>query len=595
VNGAIGRIGQRQAVGAVVIAVLIGVCAVSAAYSQTLVIEGGTLIDGNGGEPIRNSLVIIEGDRFRTVTTRDRGDVPAGARTISAEGKYVLPGFIDSHFHLADWHLETALAHGETTIVDTGNVIEWTLAVRDGIQRGKIRGPRLFVSNTLPNDPDSRTLQGRWALWGTELGASRKAEENLEMVRGWIDQGIDVLKFHPVSLEVVRVMAGEARRRKIPTMCHCDLNVLDTIPLGIQKIAHGSGIVEAIVNNAAEFEQVREARLGGHELIWDWSFASPAKYGNRIDDVIRFLVSNNIFLEPTIQSEWIGVYPETPEFLSYDLQFLHNHPALLSYTPPAAVQSFGDYTNGGALPGNEERAKQAYRNFQYFIRRFVQLGGKLHVSSDQTSDSVAGVQLHNEMILTQAAGVTPMQIITATTKHPAEWLGKLKELGTVEPGKIADLVIVAKDPLADIRNIKGNVQTVVISGNVIDMGFHQDFHNPIPGVHNVLKYLNEAPELDPKIVPRIVIEGRDTVKVAVKGRYLSPRVQAYFKDVAVPTRLRSPDTMEITIPRELLTQVGAWPIRAVNPAPNVAFAKPNYLPPPLSGASNSVFLWVKFR
>ncbi len=563
-----------------------------AAYPQALVIQGGTLIDGNGGPPVRDALILIEGDRFRTVTTVGKAPIPPGAKVIPAEGKYILPGLVDSHFHLADWHFELALAHGETTIIDTGNVLEWTLLQKEGIAKGKIRGPRLFVSNTLVAAPDHdlyNLTARRQGLWGVEMNASRKAEENVTTARGWIAQGIDVLKFHPVPLEVVRVMAGEARRRGIPTMCHCDLNALETVPLGIRKLAHASGIVEAVINDPARFAQIKEMRLPelAHEYDWDWSFVEPETYGKRMDEVIQFLVKNQVYVEPTIESEWKGVYPESPEFVAYDMQFLHNHPALLNYVPPVSQFYIGDYNQWiegepGKIRESLERIQKAYRNFQYFIRRFVELGGKVHVSSDQTHDSIAGVSLHNEMILTQSAGLTPMQIIVAATRNPAEWLGKLNELGTIEPGKLADLILVTKDPLSDIRNLKGNVETVIIGGKVMDITYHADYHNPIPGIHNVLKYPNVAPELDPKVVPRVVVEGSEAVPVTIRGRGFHRTGQAYFKNVPVPTRVKDSTTMEITIPPELLTQVGAWPITAINPPPN-------------EGPSKAVYLWIKFR
>jgi hypothetical protein len=175
-----------------------------------------------------------------------------------------------------------------------------------------------------------------------------------------------------------------------------------------------------------------------------------------------------------------------------------------------------------------------------------------------------------------------MEVILATTRNPAEWLGKLNDLGTIEEGKLADLIIVTKDPLADIRNIKGNVETVIIGGKVMDITFHADYHNPIPGIHNVLKYPNVAPELDPKITPRVVVEGSDSVAVSVNGRGFQTRAQAYFKGVPVSTRVISSTSIEITISRELLTEVGAWPITVINPPPN-------------EGPSKPVYLWVKYN
>ena len=548
-------------------------------FAQAVVIRGGTLIDGNGGEPVRDPLIIIEGGRFRTVTTVGNAPIPAGVKVIEADGKYILPGFIDGHMHLADWHNELYLNRGITTLVDLANVVEWTLAQKEAVAMGKIRGPRIFASTAAINGPDA--FGGRKAAVGTMWLASRKTEENLFQVRAWIDQGVDVVKFRwEATLEIVRVMAGEARRRGLPTICHCDLNVMQSVPLGILKAEHGTGIAEAVINDPAKWARVQNAREQGHPYIWDWSFVEPGTYGSRIDEVIRFLIKNNVHVEPTFESAWKGVYPETAEFLAYDLEFLHSNPALLNYIPDSSIFWFGDYSFGGdpaEIPKNRKRLQKGYRNFQYFIRRFVELGGKLDVDSDQSKDSIAGISHDNEMILTQSAGLTPMQVIVAATRNPAEWLGKLEDLGTIEEGKLGDLIILTKDPLADIRNVKGNVETVIIGGKEMDTSFHPDWRNPIPGIHQVDKYDNEIPELDWQVVPRIVVEGSDSVTVTVKGRYFLRGTQASFKSVPVATRIKDSGVMEITIPSRLLEEVGTWPITAINPPPTEGFSRPVYL------------------
>lgn len=98
------------------------------------------------------------------------------------------------------------------------------------------------------------------------------------------------------------------------------------------------------------------------------------------------------------------------------------------------------------------------------------------------------------------------------TRNPAEWLGVLEDLGTIEEGRLADLIIVSEDPLEDIRNIKGNVETVIIGGKVMDISFHADYSNPIPS-YLLGQWYEETPKLDPLVSPRIAVEGGEAVTV----------------------------------------------------------------------------------
>ena len=118
------------------------------ARAQTLVIQGGTLIDGTGRPPIDNSVIVIEGDRFKAVGRSGEVAIPAGAQVVDVRGRTVLPGFIDGHCHWEAFWGELYLHLGITTCVEieTNQNGPWALAQKDGTNLGKIRGPRLWPS-----------------------------------------------------------------------------------------------------------------------------------------------------------------------------------------------------------------------------------------------------------------------------------------------------------------------------------------------------------------------------------------------------------------------------------------------------------------
>ena len=120
--------------------------AIHGAQAQTLVVQGGTLIDGTGRAPIENSVIVIEGNRFRAIGRAGEVQIPAGAQTIDVRGKTVLPGFIDGHCHWESFWGELYLHLGITTCVqiETQQNGPWGLAQKEGTEIGRIRGPRLW-------------------------------------------------------------------------------------------------------------------------------------------------------------------------------------------------------------------------------------------------------------------------------------------------------------------------------------------------------------------------------------------------------------------------------------------------------------------
>ena len=138
---------------AILLAVLLGSLVYGQAQSLPLVIEGGTLIDGTGAPPLSDAVILIEGRRISDVGRKGQVVYPSGARIIDARGKFILPGLINGHVHYKHWSGELYLAHGVTTVVDLGNVTEWILAQKEGIAKGKIRGPRILASGNAIHGP----------------------------------------------------------------------------------------------------------------------------------------------------------------------------------------------------------------------------------------------------------------------------------------------------------------------------------------------------------------------------------------------------------------------------------------------------------
>ena len=189
---------------------------------KTLVVQGGKLIDGTGRPPIENSVIVIQSGRFQAVGRSGEVAIPAGAEVIDVKGKTVLPGFIDGHGHLEDFHGELYLHLGITTCANIELYQDgpWTLAQKQGTALGKIRGPRIWMSG--------RAIGG--VSTGHDAFGSRTARDNIivttadevrNAVRRKKEFGCEILKVNEfLSLDLVKVAVDEAHGLGMPVAAH---------------------------------------------------------------------------------------------------------------------------------------------------------------------------------------------------------------------------------------------------------------------------------------------------------------------------------------------------------------------------------------
>src|SRR6266852_5262178 len=189
---------------------------------RALVVQGGTLIDGTGRPPVENSVILIQAGRFAAVGRSEEFPIPPDAEVVDVSGKTVLPGFIDGHGHLEDFHGELYLHLGITTCANIELYQDgpWTLAQKQGTALGKIRGPRIWMSG--------RAIGG--VSTGHDAFGSRTARDNIivttpEEVRKAVQRkkefGCDILKVNEfLSLDLVKVAVDEAHRLGMPVAAH---------------------------------------------------------------------------------------------------------------------------------------------------------------------------------------------------------------------------------------------------------------------------------------------------------------------------------------------------------------------------------------
>jgi len=199
-----------------------------------------------------------------------------------------------------------------------------------------------------------------------------------------------------------------------------------------------------------------------------------------------------------------------------------------------------------------------------FLSQLVKAGGNVVTGTDATA-VMPGISLHREMETLVTLGLSPMQAIMAATKVGADYLGKGSDLGTVEEGKLADLIVVNGDPLKDITQTR-RVDTVIKDGAIMDISYLAGFFNPIPRPHGREFYGYPSPKLD-SVSPKVAYEKGADVKLVLRGSDFFPGSVVCFGGISLPTSFLSQNVLTAKIPSRLL-KVGTVQITVINEKPS---------------------------
>jgi imidazolonepropionase-like amidohydrolase len=418
-----------------------------------IAILGGTLIDGNGGAPVENSAIVLRDQRIVEVGRAADVRIPPDAVRIQASGKTVLPGLIDMHVHLFkgdDLHL--FIAAGVTTVRDVGGFTDQMVRLADGTRSGELLGPRVFFSG------ESFIHESGFAQWQRP---TKNPDEARVEVKKRIASGASVIKIvSDITPDLVQAIVEEAHRANVPVTADILGNGVVTaeraIRLGVDGLEHVSGVPQSI---QADDAPTHFSEPVSNKAMLAWMYADKQKE----QALIQLMIERGTYVVPTFSvmqmlfPEGVPV-PDDPavRYVSERLRAfwtgVDRIPSLSSATDRALEDAF--------------LVHFAYS--QPFVRRLDAAGGRIVAGTDEpTPGLVPGFSLHREMELLVEAGLTPMRAIQAATKTAAQFLGKSNELGTIEVGKLADLIVVDGQPHVRIGDIR-QVRTVLKNGIPID-------------------------------------------------------------------------------------------------------------------------------
>ena len=536
---------------------------IQSAAAGNILLQGGTLIDGTGKPALANANVLIEGNIIRRVWTGDAGapGLPAGTVAIDVRGKYIIPGLIDSHVHYRPYMGELFLAYGVTTVNDLGDPLYWLEATKRGLNSGKIRGPRFYFCGDI-GGTDGSTGEENLPTVEKRVLATMKSPADAREAVAKVKQSADCIKLREDSKgEYFTAIAREADAQGLAVIAH-SLDVRDSMRWGIDGVEHMVGIGFAAMTSADGRKMFEGKHIeAGHKNSTLYQWMDPATF----DSLIAEMVKNNVYINPTLHFEWKGINRRTSEHELEDTKLL-NHPSLQYVPLDERLVTLGQYHwADGRTSAEKEQYAKGYRRVQEFLARFVTAGGKVYSGTDSAAATTPGLSMHHEMELLVDAGLTPMQSIMSSTLWGAEILHLAQQLGTVEVGKLADLVVLDANPLDDIRNTK-RISKVIQNGELVDTAFHSDYQFPFPRYGGETKHLyNPAPQLR-DAVPPVAAEGQEVV-IKLTGRGFVPSSVVTFAGAPLATRFISASELQVTLSPLHTARAGTYSVVVSSPKP----------------------------
>jgi imidazolonepropionase-like amidohydrolase len=409
---------------------------ISGSHARTMALVGGTLVDGTGRDAVKDSVVVIQNGRIIAAGAGSSTAIPQDATRIDVRGKTILPGLWDMHAHFeqVEWG-PIYLAAGATTVRDCGNEFEFITAVRDAISQGKGLGPRMLLAGIVDG---SGPLQ---------LGVARvdTPAQGLEWVHRYHDANFQQIKIYSsVKLDELKIIADEAHRLGMTVTGHVPqgLTAYQTIEAGQDQINHVQ-YVQEIMHAPFPEKMDRATRM---KALGDLDLQSPDAV-----KAVDFLKSHKTVIDPTLTVFEFGTASTAKPPANFE-------PGVKK-VPIELRQPLNDV--GPPTPAIEAEEK--------VVAKMIEITGVLHKAGIPivagTDQTVPGHSLYRELELYGQAGFTPMEAIQSATIIPARAMGFDKELGTVEVGKRADLIVVNGNPLESIHNIR-KVEYVITNGTL---------------------------------------------------------------------------------------------------------------------------------
>lgn len=418
-----------------------------------------TVIDTTGAAPSTDMTVLVKDKRIVQLGKSGQVRLPQGARVVQAHGKYLIPGLWDMHVHTAfgDWlppnesvTLPLFVANGVTGVRDMGSDLEVVKRWRAQIEAGRLLGPRMIIAGPMLDGPTPRFPSS---------APIANAADGRRVVDELHAQGVDFIKIQSlIPREGYFAAAEEAKKLGIIFVGHVPdaVRAAEASNAGQRSIEHFTGIFEAC--STIEDPLIKGPKSLGRNV----STYDP----ERARQIVALMARNQTWQVPTLVWER-GQWLIDDSDLSHDPLIQYAPKAWKDATWPMFTKSILEEMDTDPLP-----VRRHFVQMELDMTRAMFRAGVPFMAGTDTAAGVhvfPGFSLHDELGLFVRAGLTPLQALQTATLNPAKFMGRLADLGTVEQGKLADLVLLDANPLDDIANTR-RIRAVVLAGRYLDRG-----------------------------------------------------------------------------------------------------------------------------
>jgi imidazolonepropionase-like amidohydrolase len=466
----------------VVVRSLLCVLLVMCTYAQAgIAIHNVTVLDVTDGSLHSDQTVLVEGNRITAIGPADGIPIPEEVEVVDASGSYLIPGLWDMHVHSiwsvpkithvvlsasADWHFPLFLAHGVTGIRNmndgTSDVsLELVHSVKRRLAEGELIGPARVIAN-------GPSVDGFPPLADNPV-VVRTAEEARSVVDELADSGADFIKvYENLSREAYFAILDQARLRGLPVDGHLPFRVMpdEAAAAGQRTIEHPDGLAAGCAANAASERQRFEDVLSGYDALSDSEqFLAVFRHSQALYDG-RNPGACGVAIEAYVSH---GV-AATVDVVAYHhvVQADKLLPATnrMQLVPQSVLREWQEMFDTAIIQQLQSTVRPLIPLELELVRLHYEAGVTLLAGTDVGVPLVApGFSLHEELMRLVDAGLTPLGALQTATLNPAQVLGLSDSLGTVNTGKLADLVLLDANPLEDIRNTQ-KIRAVVANGRL---------------------------------------------------------------------------------------------------------------------------------
>jgi imidazolonepropionase-like amidohydrolase len=399
----------------------------ASARAQVTVLTRATMIDGSGAGPQKDTTIVLENGRIREIGPASKLSNPDGAIVVDLDGRFIVPGIINAHGHVGaktEPQLRQYALYGVTTATSMQTDPDEVVQVREAQKRGELRGARVStVKYRFAPDPAVATPQQARAKVDEVIAAGA------DYIKLWVDGGFGTrAKLTP---EFCAAVLDQARKHGKLTFGHA------------YELSDAKMLVERGLNVLAHNIRDREVNA----------------------EIISLLIQHNVTLIPTlIRDEFLFAYGDAPAWI--------DDPFFLKFVPLERLKMLKTKIRDEQAK-HPQRAlfKAGFEMNKTNLKRLSDAGVRIALGTDSGGAAdrffIQGYSEHREMELMVQSGLSPMQVIQSFSKGGSEALGIEKEFGTLARGKAADLLVLERNPLENIANMR-SIQTIYLGGKKFD-------------------------------------------------------------------------------------------------------------------------------